>query len=63
MPYTRHLLQSLEVPVVTQSRLSGDYHAGSGQWAIGDSSVFVDALGVAPFKDVRVLTVFTCLCL
>jgi hypothetical protein len=51
MPYTRHLLQSLEIPSVTQSRLSGDYHAGSGQWSIGDSSVFVEALGVAPFKD------------
>ena len=53
MPYPRHLLQSFEIPSVTQSRFSGDYHAGSSQWEIGYQAIFAEALGIAPFKDVR----------
>lgn len=53
MPYTRHLLQSLEVPVVTQTRASDDYTAGNTQWRIGDTSILDHAVGLAPFKDVR----------
>ena len=52
MPYTRHLLQSLEVSVVTQTRASDDYTAGNTQWKIGDTSILDHAVGLAPFKDV-----------
>lgn len=51
MPYPRHLLQSLEVPAVTQTRASDDYTAGNSQWMIGDTSILDNALGLAPFKD------------
>jgi len=57
MSLPRHMLTSLEVPRVTHARASTDYafHLESQtapQWAIGISSMFVEALGVAPFKDV-----------
>ena len=29
MPYMRHLLQSVEIPVVTQARASDDYQPGN----------------------------------
>ncbi|KAK6196067.1 hypothetical protein SNE40_001362 [Patella caerulea] len=51
MSNPRHILQSLEIPVVTQARASGDYRAGGDNWKIGISSIFTDAVGVAPFKD------------
>ncbi|XP_046547847.1 uncharacterized protein LOC124257764 isoform X1 [Haliotis rubra] len=51
MSYPRHMLQSLEIPVVTQSRASFDYHPGSTNWRIGVSSLFAWAIGVTPFKD------------
>ncbi|XP_062503496.1 uncharacterized protein LOC134180364 [Corticium candelabrum] len=51
MPYPRHLLQSLEVPAVTQTRASNDYTAGNTQWRIGDTSILNHAVGLAPFKD------------
>ncbi|XP_055899050.1 uncharacterized protein LOC106071759 isoform X1 [Biomphalaria glabrata] len=51
MSYSRHILQSLEIPTVSQARVSGDYSPGGKQWNIGVTSMFVDALGVAPFKD------------
>ncbi|XP_025087041.1 uncharacterized protein LOC112559818 [Pomacea canaliculata] len=47
----RHALQALEIPVVTQARASRDYRAGSDQWMIGVTSIFADAVGIAPFKD------------
>ena len=53
MPYPRHLLQSLEIPSVTQTRVSHDYHANTSQWEIGYQAIFAEALGIAPFKDVR----------
>ncbi|PVD33232.1 hypothetical protein C0Q70_04483 [Pomacea canaliculata] len=51
MSYPRHALQTLEIPVVTQARVSEDYRAGGDQWIIGVSSIFAHALGIAPFKD------------
>ncbi|CAF1203745.1 unnamed protein product [Rotaria sordida] len=54
--YPRHALQALEIPRVTQARVSSDYtshivHKGN-QWNIGITSMLADALGIAPFKDV-----------
>ncbi|BFZ04181.1 hypothetical protein BsWGS_07220 [Bradybaena similaris] len=51
MSYGRHILQALEIPAVTQARVSGDYHPGNHQWSIGITSILVDALNLAPFKD------------
>ena len=54
MPYPRHLLQTFEIPSVTQSRFSADYqNALVSQWDIGYQAIFAEALGIAPFKDVR----------
>jgi hypothetical protein len=57
MSLPRHILTALEIPRVTQTRVSGDYacslhHPPCSQWAIGISSMFADAIGLAPFKDV-----------
>ncbi|KAF2355654.1 Kringle, partial [Trinorchestia longiramus] len=38
--------------VVTQIRVSDDYHLASNQWMIGHTSLFAYALGMRPFKDV-----------
>jgi len=51
MAYPRHFLQTLEIPVVTQIRVSTDYHQSNSQWKIGDSSMLAWALGLSPFKD------------
>ncbi|KAL5016032.1 hypothetical protein ScPMuIL_005621 [Solemya velum] len=51
MANPRHALQSLENPAVTQARVSDDYAPGNEQWRIGISSIFADALGLAPYKD------------
>ncbi|KAA0148739.1 hypothetical protein FNF29_06521 [Cafeteria roenbergensis] len=51
MPYPRHVLQSVEVPAVTQSRASDDYSPQNDQWSIGVSSLLYHALGLAPWKD------------
>ena len=51
MAWPRHVMQSVMIPVVTQTRASGDYHPGNTQWRIGDSSILLHALGIAPFKD------------
>jgi hypothetical protein len=57
MSLPRHMLTALEIPRVTHARTSTDYafHLESEtapQWAIGISSMFADAIGIAPFKDV-----------
>jgi len=52
MPWPRHLLQSVEISAVTQSRVSGDYIPGNSQWQIGDTTILAHALGLAAFKDV-----------
>jgi hypothetical protein len=54
-PFPRHALQALEIPRVTQARVSDDYTTHlirqEAQWAIGVTSLLADALGMAPFKD------------
>ncbi|XP_046368497.2 uncharacterized protein LOC124143542 [Haliotis rufescens] len=47
----RHALQSLEIPAVTQARVSEDFGESMDQWKIGITSIFANALGLAPFKD------------
>ncbi|ELT88611.1 hypothetical protein CAPTEDRAFT_195295 [Capitella teleta] len=52
MSECRHILQSLEIPVVTQARASDDYQPNSGtQWQIGMSSMLAWAVNIAPYKD------------
>jgi hypothetical protein len=54
-PFPRHALQALEIPRVTQARVSDDYTTHlirqEAQWAIGVTSLLADALGMAPYKD------------
>ena len=57
MSLPRHLLQALEIPRVTHARASDDYAVSlmdqsKSNWNIGITSMFTDALGIAPFKDV-----------
>jgi hypothetical protein len=56
MSLPRHILTALQIPRVTHTRTSTDYavhlEGMADQWAIGISSMFADALGLAPFKDV-----------
>ncbi|UJR38301.1 hypothetical protein I4U23_030971 [Adineta vaga] len=57
MSLPRHILQALEIPRVTHARASDDYavhlkDSHKSQWNIGISSMFADAIGLAPFKDV-----------
>jgi hypothetical protein len=57
MGLPRHILQALEVPRATHARVSADYAVGlmnrtKQQWNIGITSMFADAVGLAPFKDV-----------
>jgi len=51
MSLCRHILQSLEIPAVTQARASTDYHPGATQWTLGVTSIFAHAVGLAPTKD------------
>ncbi|XP_050418353.2 uncharacterized protein LOC126831744 [Patella vulgata] len=51
MDYSKHLLTALEIPVVTQARVMQDNTPGSDHWRIGYSSIFAEAMGIAPFKD------------
>ncbi|XP_062593083.1 uncharacterized protein LOC134254572 [Saccostrea cucullata] len=51
MSNTRHAMKALELDIVTQARVSGDYHPGKDQWKIGVSSMLADAIGIRPFKD------------
>jgi hypothetical protein len=46
-----HLLQSVEIPTVTNARASGDYHPGNDQWNTGITSILAHAVGIAPSKD------------
>jgi hypothetical protein len=57
MGLSRHILQALQISRVTHARVSADYashltNPTSLEWAIGVSSMFADAMGLAPFKDV-----------
>lgn len=51
MSHVRHILQSTEMPAVTNARASGDYHPGSGQWDVGTTALLAHAVGIAPSKD------------
>ena len=55
MAWPRHVMQSVAIPAVTHSRASGDYQPSNSQWNIGDSSILTHSIGLAPFKDVRLL--------
>ena len=57
MAWPRHYLQSILVDAVNQIRVSDDYQPGNTQWRIGDTTILAEALGLAAFKDVSVLTV------
>jgi hypothetical protein len=56
MSLPRHILTALQIPRVTHTRTSTDYMfhiiGQAQQWAMGISSMFADAIGLAPFKDV-----------
>ena len=52
MSWTRHVMQSVAIPAVTQTRASGDYNPNDNNWQIGDSSILSHTLGLAPSKDV-----------
>jgi hypothetical protein len=52
MSNPRHIMQSVEIPAVTNTRASDDYHPGNDQWQpLGTSSIFAWALAIAPTKD------------
>ena len=53
MSHCRQIMQSVEIPAVTNARASGDYHAGhtGDQWQpIGTTGMFAWALALAPSK-------------
>ncbi|CAF3696266.1 unnamed protein product [Rotaria sordida] len=56
MSLPRHVLQTLEIPRVTQAHVSDDYavhlRQQDSQWTIGVSSMLADAIGLVPYKDV-----------
>ena len=57
MSLPRNFLQALQIPRVTHARASDDYQVSLSdhnrpQWTIGITSMFLDAIGIAPFKDV-----------
>mmetsp|Transcript_34884 Transcript_34884/g.81564 ORF Transcript_34884/g.81564 Transcript_34884/m.81564 type:complete len:777 (-) Transcript_34884:61-2391(-) len=51
MSHVRHVLQSVEMSQVTNTRSSADYQPGNDQWNIGTTSILAHALGLAPSKD------------
>jgi hypothetical protein len=52
MSHCRHIMQSVEIPAVTNARASGDYHAGGDQWKpLGTTGIFAWAVAIAPTKD------------
>ncbi|XP_050419530.2 uncharacterized protein LOC126832705 [Patella vulgata] len=51
MGYPRHVMTALEIPVVTQGRVLFDNRPSSDHWTIGVSSLFAEAMGIAPYKD------------
>lgn len=46
MPWTRHILQSVAIPAVTQVRVSDDYELSNSQWIIGDTTILAHAMGL-----------------
>ena len=52
MSHCRHIMQSVEIPAVTNARASGDYHPGSDQWhPLATTAIFGWAVGIAGTKD------------
>lgn len=52
MSWPRHVLQTLEIPAVSQVRASDDYIVQNNQWApLGVTSMFLQALHLVPSKD------------
>lgn len=52
MSHVRHILQSVEIPAVSQARASGDYSGQrTDQWNVGTSGILAHAVGIAPSKD------------
>ncbi|KAL4219038.1 hypothetical protein ACF0H5_021621 [Mactra antiquata] len=52
MAMSRHALQSIEIPAVTQARVSDDFlFKAREQWRIGETSIFANAINVRPYKD------------
>jgi hypothetical protein len=52
MSWPRHILQSLEIPAVTQARASDDYQQNiNEQWKVGITSIFARAVAITPTKD------------
>ena len=52
MSHCRHIMQSVEIPAVTNARASGDYHPGGDQWKpIGTTGIFAWSVAIAPTKD------------
>ena len=60
MVWTRHVMQSVAIPAVTHARASHDYQPSSSQWNLGDSSILMHSVGLAPFKDVRLVSDMLC---
>ena len=54
MQWTRHVMQSVEIPAVTQIRITAGYVPGGNEWIIGDATIIAHAVGLAAFKDVRI---------
>ena len=46
-------MQSIEIPIVTQTRVSDDYSPSNSQWINGDTTIIAHAVGLASFKDVQ----------
>ena len=57
MAWTRHIMQSVAIPAVTQVRISADYTVSS-QWRIGDSTILSHSVGLASSKDVYFHLIF-----
>ncbi|XP_050418345.2 uncharacterized protein LOC126831737 [Patella vulgata] len=52
MAFPLHILAALEIPTVTQARVSADGVPGNTNgWKIGITSLFPQAMGIAPYKD------------
>ncbi|ELU14573.1 hypothetical protein CAPTEDRAFT_226975 [Capitella teleta] len=51
MALPRNALAALEIPAVTQMRVSIDYQLRDNQYDIGITALFADSIGIAPFKD------------
>jgi len=51
MPLPNHLMQSVAIPTVTQSRATDDYNPSNAQWKMFHSAQLIWGLGMVPFKD------------